>query len=64
MSEELKLLSCPHCGDSSIYVCINAFIHVYCSDCKAASGFFEGKEEAIAAWNRRADAPKTSEGEQ
>lgn len=59
MASELK--RCPFCGgEAELYhaEATNCW-YVYCKDetgCSASidKGFFNSKEEAIAAWNRRA----------
>lgn len=62
---ENKLLPCPFCGQIKALICVpsddNATIGwcVICdhteSGCGAAGGFRETEEEAIEAWNRRAN---------
>jgi Lar family restriction alleviation protein len=54
-----ELLPCPFCGGSakvtgSRYGSARAY-QVMCLDCNASSGFLAFEEDAIAAWNRRAD---------
>ena len=53
------LLSCPFCGGMASIV-EDPFVAVpmyqcYCVECNAASGKSLEKEDAMAAWNRRAD---------
>ena len=53
---EEELLSCPFCGSTDIKV-IQATVSGYvttCNDCWAASRAEVTKDDAIAAWNRRA----------
>ncbi len=61
MSE--KPLPCPFCGGRAsathpISICGNSFCvgdsyQVRCNDCMARGPYFNSKESAIAAWNRR-----------
>jgi len=75
MSEELKLEPCPFCGNKRISVvepvsetgkCFGTksrVIHIFCNDCKIPGvlGSLERKDEAFAAWNRRAEPQWTTE---
>lgn len=51
-----ELKPCPFCGGEAK---VQSFSHdrtVYCTDCNArVQKFFPTREEAIEAWNRRAD---------
>ena len=59
MSDEIK--PCPHCGPERS-VCsaqvsdLSRRWQVFCGACGSSSGSCATKEEAIAAWNRRAPA--------
>lgn len=60
MSEEL--LPCPFCGgEAEILEAIVEFIYkeigIYaiCKKCRASTQYYKTKEEALTAWNRRAD---------
>jgi|GEM_PF-1086000 len=54
-----ELKPCPFCGDAaSIYgVETQNFHSVECIDCGASGKVYRSKEEAIAAWNKRAQQP-------
>ena len=58
-----ELKPCPFCGGKGVFIKGSRSIHgdnpytfaVHCAECRANNGeFFRTKEEAIAAWNRRA----------
>ena len=54
--EELK--PCPFCGGIDIrlnYVLSRARFKVMCENCKCTTNQFLDKNDAIEAWNRRAD---------
>lgn len=54
MSEELK--PCPFCGDKTVYVYWREEQYfVSCNNCDCEGGKQDTQEEAIKAWNRRAD---------
>ena len=54
--KEIELKPCPFCeGKAEITSYHNAAIFVQCTDCYATFPHFDSKEEAIEAWNRRAD---------
>ncbi len=55
MSEELK--PCPFCGSKNIRIWDNDNIlpWVQCNDCLTSIATRETREEAITAWNRRAN---------
>lgn len=59
MSEE-ELKPCPYCGGEAVYYDTYRF-SVHCLDCKASTAYWNGKEYAIVAWNRRVidDSVKT-----
>ena len=63
-SEARDLLPCPFCGgEAAAYVEHSKFPPGYyygveCDKCDARTGEFDHKEEAIAAWNRRALPPE------
>ena len=51
-----ELKSCPFCGDDWLTLLPDvADWYVYCPNCGACGGSREMKQEAIEAWNRRAD---------
>jgi len=60
-----KLLPCAHCKgkarmrDVETDECSGFVYYVQCTNCKASSGLYSSKEQAIAAWNRLvAEKPK------
>lgn len=57
-AEMIELKPCPFCGGKAdIYepdVDIETHL-VYCTKCQAETQLFAKREEAIEAWNRRAD---------
>ena len=54
MSEELK--RCPFCGGQINMVCgTDGVGYVFCGVCNAEGPLEKSKEEAVAAWNRRAN---------
>ena len=55
MQNELK--PCPFCGSTNIDITEYAAVMVFvqCDDCGATFPHFDGKEEAVSAWNRRAN---------
>lgn len=51
-----KLLPCPFCGGEAELTGFNAPEYwVWCPSCKASTGAHTGKENAIEAWNTRAE---------
>lgn len=52
-----EALPCPFCGSDKIYyIDSDEYIPEYkliCADCRASTDFYNTKEEALAAWNRR-----------
>lgn len=56
MEAEEELLPCPFCGGkaSAVDSGVSIAAHVRCDNCHSSSGDYDTKEEAIAAWNRRA----------
>ena len=52
--DENGLKLCPFCGDSNITVMEDIGAYVQCFMCEAGTRLYSDKEEAIAAWNRRA----------
>lgn len=62
MSDGLK--HCPFCGSNMIAVCsetddeLGATWHfIRCTACCSHGGYYQSSEEAVAAWNRRANSP-------
>ena len=60
MSKMTELKLCPFCGGKAKRRYAQPFSWVQCTECKATSAYFgdtfaqcDGKEDAIAAWNRR-----------
>lgn len=51
--EELK--PCPFCGGKAKCFTVNSATWVFCTDCSAETRAYDTREEAIAAWNRRAE---------
>ncbi len=54
---EIELKPCPFCGGKNVCLTEHAAVIVFvqCDDCCATFPHFDSKEEAIEAWNRRAD---------
>ncbi|MEX9900763.1 Lar family restriction alleviation protein [Proteus mirabilis] len=58
-----ELKKCPFCGCDRIFVGTYDYEEFYdktyykaeCNSCEAETGFKDSKQEAIAAWNRRAN---------
>ena len=72
-SDLQKLRECPSCGGEAMLITNSSIgiIYIQCQSCTAMVGrkrkivssmigkeYFVGKEEAIEAWNRRADDGK------
>lgn len=57
-ADELPALrECPFCGEGACMVSVGSTFLVRCrSGCGAAMRYFCSAVEAVAAWNRRADA--------
>lgn len=53
MSEKLK--PCPFCGGNNLSIDGITVYWVECKDCNASISGHETEEEAIEAWNMRAD---------
>ena len=53
-----ELAGCPFCGSDSAEWCDGGggdWHYIQCHDCEAKTGdYHKSKQEAIAAWNRRA----------
>lgn len=52
-----NLRNCPFCGSENIDITdhYQTVVFVQCDDCGATFPHFDSKQEAIEAWNRRAD---------
>ena len=50
---DTKLKPCPFCGGEAHFV--NNDNWIACGDCGAETSYFDTKEEATEAWNRRAN---------
>ncbi|MBR1604450.1 MAG: Lar family restriction alleviation protein [Synergistaceae bacterium] len=51
---EVKLKHCPFCGGAAkIGSTTHNFYSVYCVDCNGQADFFNTKQDAAEAWNRR-----------
>ena len=49
-----KLLYCPFCNGKANVKDMRGFTYfVECKECKASTGMFVDKNEAVDAWNRR-----------
>lgn len=63
MSDEIELKPCPFCGGSEITVVFNptegvdmtGMYIVSCDDCGGTSGYRYTQDDAVAAWNGRAE---------
>lgn len=62
VKEKKKLKSCPFCGENNTmrYTGRNILTgkfgsNVYCKSCWASSGWRDTKEEAVQAWEERAE---------
>lgn len=55
----LELKSCPHCNGSGRIVSVSGFksdrYRVACEECGASTCYHDTEQEAVSAWNRRAD---------
>jgi len=62
MSADIKLLRCPFCGSAAhlqydpLGLATNARVHCVAMDCRADVWSQEGKDAAVAMWNKRAAA--------
>jgi hypothetical protein len=61
-----KLLACPFCNEAELLACqmltpSNPDWHVMCNNCGSCTHEYETQDEAIAAWNRRADRESTED---
>ncbi len=57
MSEQAKLLPCPFCGRTDVWVLRDEYdnLYVYCNFCDGRGPrTFESKEIAVECWNQRA----------
>lgn len=57
--EKIELKPCPFCGESE-YVTIQKMLtreywYVHCGNCRCRTAQYLDRQEAIEAWNRRAD---------
>ena len=52
--EELK--PCPFCGGEAKIFTPTISTYIMCKECKASTNLYSQSEEAIEAWNRRANA--------
>lgn len=54
-----ELMTCPHCNGSGRIVSVSGFksdrYRVVCEECGASTRECETKQEAVSAWNMRAD---------
>ncbi|WP_420801587.1 Lar family restriction alleviation protein [Providencia rettgeri] len=56
-----ELKKCPMCGSNKLGILthkfdgVDRFHRVECTECELATGLKYTKQEAIAAWNRRAN---------
>ena len=62
MDNQIELLPCPFCGGEAILTSreTNYFATRYfvmCEQCHAESKNCQHKEDAVYAWNKRADQP-------
>lgn len=49
----LFLDTCPHCGSEAVAVLTGDSWYVHCPDCGCGTAFYEAKDDAVDAWNRR-----------
>ena len=54
MTEKLK--PCPFCGGEAMIISEINYHHVRCVKCFTITDWYKTKEEAIEAWNTRADS--------
>lgn len=59
---EIKLNPCPFCGGKARFLFEDS-TWVYCEECGCEGGYYDTQEDAIEAWNIRADVPDTDVGE-
>ena len=53
------LLACPFCGSNKVQLDTDVTdFCAWCRECDFTSRFYNNKEKAIAAWNRRTPSPK------
>lgn len=45
--------TCPHCGGEAVAVLTGDSWYVHCPDCGCGTAFYEAKDDAVDAWNRR-----------
>ena len=50
-----ELLSCPFCGEKARIDRYEHFYRVLCTDCPASTEWLYSEQEAIDAWNTRAE---------
>lgn len=51
---DAALLPCPFCGGVAKHAALYGAKAIQCADCAGHVGYFEKRDDAIAAWNRRA----------
>ena len=50
-----KLKPCPFCGGEAGLAIVKLWNHVYCNSCHARTTMYSSEEQAIDAWNTRAN---------
>lgn len=63
MEVKEKLLNCPFCGGKARATKPPRWIMVYCLKCGAETALYRTIEEAITAWNTRANKIAVGNGE-